>query len=395
MLIPLRTDRPPKRRPIITEMLIAVNLLIYLIGVSGSFWDKFDADALVAFGHYVPRDFKLWQLFTYQFIHDPNGIGHIAFNMLFLWVFGAAVEDRLTRPGFLAFYLIGGAMAGIAHGIASPESSVIGASGSIAAVTGAFLALFPRSKIQILFFFFIIGLYYIPSLWFIGFYFFIDVARQVFSSSKGDVAYMAHIAGYVYGFGIGFTLLATKIIKHEEFDVFFLFKQAKRRREFRSASKKTSTGMWSSPQKNKNKRNEKVEAKDKPLDKKQMRQLEQRSEISRLITSHNLSEAANKYQLMLKDDPDATLIEAHQLDIANKLYEQDKSTDAATAYELFLARYKTSHKADEVRLLLSILYVRKLNKPEQARKLLEKAKASLRSEGHTILVDQLLNELET
>ena len=97
MLIPLRTDRPPKRRPIVTEMLIVINLLIYLIGVSGSFLDKFDSDAVVMFGHYVPGDFKFWQLITYQFIHDPNGLGHIAFNMLFLWVFGAAVEDRRQR----------------------------------------------------------------------------------------------------------------------------------------------------------------------------------------------------------------------------------------------------------------------------------------------------------
>ena len=314
--------------------------------------------------------------------------------MLFLWVFGAAVEDRLTRPGFLAFYLIGGMVAGLAHGIAS-QNPVIGASGSIAAVTGAFLALFPRSKIQILFFFFIIGLYYIPSLWFIGFYFFIDVARQVFASSKSDVAYMAHIAGYVYGFGIGFTLLATKIIKHEDFDVFYLFKQAKRRREFRRASKQSSTGIWSSPQKDKNKRSEKSAANDKQPSETQKRQLEQRSEIGRLIAAHDLSEAASKYQLLLKNSPEATLNESHQLDVANKLYEQGESEDAAQAYELFLARYKSSHKANEVRLLLGLLYIRKLNKPQQAKELIEKAKDALHNQGHTALADQLLSELES
>lgn len=394
MLIPLRTDRPPKRRPIVTEALIVINLLIYLIGVSGSFLDKFDADAVVAFGHYVPRDFKFWQLFTYQFIHDPNGISHIAFNMLFLWVFGAAVEDRLSRPGFLAFYLMGGMVAGIAHGIAS-QNPVIGASGSIAAVTGAFLALFPRSRIQILFFFILIGLYYIPSLWFIGFYFFIDVARQIFSSSKSDVAYMAHIAGYFYGFAVGFTLLATKIIKHEEFDVFYLFKQAKRRRAFRASSNQKPAGMWSSAQADTSKRLEKAAAKDKPLSEIDKRQLEQRSEIGRLIAAHDLSEAASKYQLLLKDSPDATLNESHQLDVANKLYEQGESEDAAQAYELFLARYRSSHKANEVRLLLGLLYIRKLNKPQQAKELIEKAKSALHNQGHTALADQLLGELES
>ncbi len=395
MLIPLRTDRPPKRRPIITEMLIVINLLIYLIGVSGSFWDKFDTDAMVAFGHYVPRDFKFWQLFTYQFIHDPNGLGHIAFNMLFLWVFGAAVEDRLSRPGFLAFYLMGGMMAGLAHGIASPESAVIGASGSIAAVTGAFLALFPRSRIQILFFFFLIGLYYIPSLWFIGFYFFIDITRLLFSSSGSDVAFMAHIAGYVYGFAVGFTLLATKIIKHEEFDVFYLFKQAKRRKVFRSASRQNPAGMWDAAQADTKKRLEKTAEKAKPLSEKEKRHLEQRSEIGRLIAAHNLSDAARKYQLLLKDEPDTTLNESHQLDVANKLYEQGESADAAHAYELFLARFKASYKANEVRLLLGILYVRKLDKPKQAKELIEKAKAALNNQGHAALADQLLSELES
>ena len=116
MIIPIRTDRPPKRSPVVTQTLIVVNLAVYLLGAAGEYFGLFENPrAMAAFGHFDPQDFRFWQLFTYQFVHDPHGILHIVFNMLFLWVFGAAVEDRLTRPGFLAFYLTGGAVAALAH----------------------------------------------------------------------------------------------------------------------------------------------------------------------------------------------------------------------------------------------------------------------------------------
>ena len=183
MIIPLRTDRPPKRTPMVTQALIVVNLAVYLLGAAGGYLGLFeDAEALTGIGHFDPEQFKAWQLLTYQFLHDPHGIWHIAFNMLFLWVFGSAVEDRLGRVGFLGFYLIGGAVAALAH-MAITKAPVIGASGSIAGVTGAFLALFPRSRIQILVFFFIIGTYSIPSLWFIGFYIAIDSVVPTLSLS--------------------------------------------------------------------------------------------------------------------------------------------------------------------------------------------------------------------
>ena len=102
MIIPIRTDRPPKRTPVVTQGLIVVNMLVYLLGGSGAFFNFFEnPEVLASFGQFDPRDFKVWQLVTYQFLHDPHGIWHLAFNMLFLWVFGAAVEDRLGRLGFL------------------------------------------------------------------------------------------------------------------------------------------------------------------------------------------------------------------------------------------------------------------------------------------------------
>ncbi|MCH8314840.1 MAG: rhomboid family intramembrane serine protease [Planctomycetes bacterium] len=392
MLIPLRTDRPPKRRPVITEALIIVNLLVYLVGVAGPFFDWFEHGAVAGFGHFDPHDFRAWQLVTYQFLHDPGGFGHIAFNMLFLWVFGAAVEDRLGRMGFLGFYLIAGMVAALAHS-AVTTNPIIGASGSIAGVTGAFLALFPRSRIKILVFFFLIGVYNIPSLWFIGFYFVIDLLRQL-SPGDSNVAYMAHLAGYVYGFGVGFALLALNILKREEFDVFFLFKQAKRRAAFRAASKSGPAGMWSSAQADTSKRLAKIAAKAEPITEREQQHFEKRTEISRLIAAHDLPGATKAYKELLDEAPQAVLAEPYQLDVANQLYADSEHATAASAYELFLEKYASSYKANEVRLILGLIYARRLDKPTQAKALIEQAKSKLRDKRQSALADQLLAELE-
>ena len=132
-----------------TEALIVINLLVYMLGLAAHYWDVVNLESLINFGHLGRLDFKPHQLVTYQFLHDPSSIWHVAFNMLFLWVFGSAVEDRLGHIGFLAFYLVGGAIAGATH-MAFDPSPVIGASGSVAAVSGGFLAFFPRSRIQVL-----------------------------------------------------------------------------------------------------------------------------------------------------------------------------------------------------------------------------------------------------
>src|SRR5690606_35452158 len=101
MFIPIRTDRPPRRTPIVTEGLIALNLLVYLTGLVGQAFGAFDLRTMTQWMWFHPQDFRVWQLFTSMFMHDPSQIGHLAFNMLFLWVFGAPVEDRLGRLGFL------------------------------------------------------------------------------------------------------------------------------------------------------------------------------------------------------------------------------------------------------------------------------------------------------
>jgi membrane associated rhomboid family serine protease len=414
VFIPLRTDRPPKRKPLVTQWLIVVNLAVWVIGAAGDYFARFETpQAVTAFGRFDPQDFKAWQLVTYQFLHDPHGILHLGFNLLFLWVFGRAVEDRLGHFGFLGFYLIGGAVAALAHALVD-KSPVIGASGAIAGVTGAFLALFPRSRIQVLIFFFIVGTINIPSLVFIGLYIGIDVLRTVgnlLGATPGQVAYMAHLAGYVYGFGTGFALLATKVLKREEFDVFFLFTQARRRAAFRAASREDPAGLWDSAQADTAKRLERRADRAAEPDPRQEHVAELRAEIGRLLSSGDVRAAAGIYQKLLAEAraapapapagkpatplsaPDIVLTEQGQLDVATHLYAQGAHADAATAYELLLERYPASAKADEVRLILGLLYARQLARPERARALIEQARPGLREQSHASLADQLLAEL--
>lgn len=394
MIIPLRTDRLPKRKPIITEGLIVVNLLVYLSGLIGQSAGTFDLNTLVRWGHYDPQNFQWWQLFTSAFLHDPSGIWHIAFNMLFLWVFGAAVEDRIGRIGYLGFYLIGAAVTAAAHSFVSP-APVIGASGAIAAVTGAFLAMFPRSRIVV---FFLIGftMFTIPSLWFIGLYFVIDVLRQageLLGGRSGGVAYMAHIAGYVYGFSLAFVLLGTKIIRRDEYDVFFLFTQARRRAQFRAANKGKAAGAWESSSADTGKRLASIKQSN-PASAKDTRIAEARAEINRLAAANDLPAAAAKYRHLLREAPDAVFGEQRQLELANQFYADGEYALAAAAYELLLDRYPRAMKAAEVRLALGVLYTRQLNHPARAREVIESAKPALHDPRQATLADELLAELK-
>ena len=389
MIIPLRTDRIPKRKPIITEGLILINMMFYLTGLIGQALNTLDLQAIVDWGAFDPRNFKWWQLFSSLFMHDPSGVWHLAFNMLFLWVFGSAIEDRFGRIGFLSTYLLGGAVANLAHAMVD-QNPVIGASGAIAGVTGAFLALSPRSHVIVLF---LIGfsVFAVPSLWLIGLYFAIDVFRLI-GGRGGNVAYMAHIAGYVYGFSLAFVLLATGIIRREESDVFFLLTQARRRAALRAANRGTPSGAWESATADTGKRLERAKEQHEtsPQD---IRIAETRAEINRRASENDLAGAAQQYKTLLREAPDTVFTEHRQLELANQLYTSEDHAAAAAAYELFLDRYNRSGHATEIRLMLGVLYTRHLKHGARAKEVIEIARPLLRDPRQIALADDLLAEL--
>ncbi len=394
MFLPLRTDRPLRRTPLVTQWLIAINLFVYLVGLAGDYFGVMTFGALQNWGAFSFRDFQVWSLITYQFMHDPWSIGHLAFNMLFLWIFGCAVEDRLGRMGFLAFYLIGGIVAAIVHGFSTP-AGVIGASGSISAVTGGFLALFPRSRIAVISIF---GLFYVPSLFLIGLFFALDVIRFAsdrFGFGGSNVAYLAHIAGYVYGFALCFAVLALRVIGHEDYDVFFLFKQARRRAAFRAAARQQVGGGWESAsadtgtqleKQSKKKRRAELDGEADP------RVPALRAAISRHFERSDEDAAATAYTRLLQVDPNAVLSEDRQARVATRLYVAGDYPDSARAFERLLDTYRTHDPTMQSHLLLALMYIRYLDSPDRGRNLIEEIKPRIRDDAQKQLADQLLFE---
>jgi membrane associated rhomboid family serine protease len=138
-------------------------------------------------------------IFSSMFLH--GGFLHLFGNMLYLWIFGNNIEDTLGHLRFLLFYLVCGLVAGLAQVFSNPESTVpmIGASGAVAGVLGAYLLLFPGARILTLFFIFIfIKFVRLPALVVLGFWFFIQLLG-VWGGSISNVAFFAHVGGFIAG----------------------------------------------------------------------------------------------------------------------------------------------------------------------------------------------------
>jgi membrane associated rhomboid family serine protease len=156
-------------------------------------------------------DKSVWlAMFTSMFLH--GGLMHLGGNMLFLWVFGNNVEDHLGPLKFIAFYVIGGFAATFAHIALNLDSTIplVGASGAIAAVMGAYLVWFPDAPVRTVVIFFLITLIDIRAKWLLGFWF----VSQFFISPDAGVAWAAHVGGFVFGVVIGLLLRASASLRH-------------------------------------------------------------------------------------------------------------------------------------------------------------------------------------
>jgi membrane associated rhomboid family serine protease len=188
----------------VTILIIAVNVFVFLEELAGgnAFVRAWSAvPARIVHGHHILT------LFTSMFMHASWM--HIIGNMVFLWTFGPEMEDAMGQVRFLVFYLFGGLVAMLGQVLADPHSRVptLGASGAIAAVMGAFIVTYPRDRIRTLLFIFIIPIRiaFVPAALLIGFWFLIQVLDYgvVADVQTGGVAYVAHIAGFLFGVGAG------------------------------------------------------------------------------------------------------------------------------------------------------------------------------------------------
>ena len=386
MFIPIGTDRPRRRRPRATGVIIVLNMLVYLVALvldaGGATKLEGFMNAMALSSHGLTNG-EVWQLVTYQFAHSPDDIFHLAFNMVFLWIFGSALEDRLGHVNFVLFLLMGGAVSGIAHTIAS-VTPVIGASGAVCAATGGFLVLFPRARVKILIIFFLIGIYMIPALWVVAFQVIFDLIGWL--QPRGAVAHAAHLAGYAYGFLLALLLIAVGLVKSDEYDLLFLLRQRRRRAAYRSVIRGAESTSHLRTEPSESVIPVLIETEMDP------EEARQRNLVIQMIREDRYEEAQKAFRELQSAYPDAVLPESMQLEIANRLQADGDRSSAATAYDRFLDRYPSSRQAPEVRLLLASLLVRFLNRPADAQSLLNKALPDLRSDGHRDLAQRLLRE---
>jgi membrane associated rhomboid family serine protease len=220
-VIPLYDRNPTRRFPIVTVSLIAACFVVFLYELSltmgggdaaleGFFgtWGAVPSKitASIGAGNYVSQ--ATLGIVTSIFLH--GGWLHILGNMLYLWIFGNNVEDRLGRVGFLLFYLVGGIVAALTQVAIDPGSTqpLVGASGAIAAALGAYIVLFPGARILSLVF---LGFFYqllnVPALIILGFWFVLQLISGFGSlggdTASGGVAFFAHIGGFAFGMVVG------------------------------------------------------------------------------------------------------------------------------------------------------------------------------------------------
>jgi membrane associated rhomboid family serine protease len=315
---------------------------------------------------------NLWQFVSYAFLH--GGLMHIIGNMFFLYLFGNNVNDKLGHIGYLCFYLAGAVFSGIGHTIFNSSSTIptLGASGAIAAVTGAYLVLFPQTLITVLYWFYFIGTTEVPALYFIVFK--MILIDNLIVRYTRNVAYDAHLAGYAFGIASMLGLLAAGLISVSNFDLWAMVKRWNRRRRYYDV---VSNGYDPFTGEARTKRIEVREIKDTAQRQNEEKIKELRNEISSRIAQRNLASAAQIYLEIMELDSEQILPRQHLLDIANQLASDNMSAEAARAYEQFLTHYSNYEYAEQVELMLGILYSRYLDKPEQAVKHLQAASEKL------------------
>ncbi len=372
MLLPIRTSITPSKTPYANYALIVANVVLFLITFLPHLDPQTGTPEILRpwaqpFMLTPARPF-LWQFVTYAFLH--GGLLHIIGNMFFLYIFGNNVNDKLGHIGYLCFYLAGAVFSAVGHSLLSPHP-VLGASGAVAAVTGAYLVLFPQTLITVLYWFFVIGTMEVPALYFILIK--LILIDNVIIAYTPEVAYDAHLTGYAFGVLSILLLLATGLMTSTHFDLWAMIRQWNRRRRYRdvvAAGYDPFTGL-----------HERKRIKVKQTDKapsSQSPEIEQlRRQITSRIAERNLAEAANLYLHLLDLDAKQILPKQHLLDIANQLASENRRRQAVEAYESFITHYASYEYIEQVRLMLGIIYSRYLDKPDLAAKHLTAAEQKL------------------
>jgi len=214
-MLPLHDDNPTERTPFVTIALIAICGLVFLYQASlphnsdEAFVFQYGAIPAVVFGQAtLPGEIValpgLLTLLTSMFLH--GSWMHLLGNMLYLWIFGNNIEDIMGHARFVVFYVVCGVLAAVSHAVTDPSSQVpmVGASGAISAILGAYLLVFPRARVLVLtpppFY----GTTYVPAVVVLGIWFLGQLVSGGMSlgSTGGGIAFFAHIGGFVSGLAL-------------------------------------------------------------------------------------------------------------------------------------------------------------------------------------------------
>jgi membrane associated rhomboid family serine protease len=205
-MFPVSDVIPSKTPPYVTVSLIVLNAVVFLYQL---LLDSREVQLVWQLFGLVPAYFSWTTVLTSMFLHE--GWLHLLGNMLYLWIFGDNVEDSLGHAGFLIFYIGCGAVASLGQVALTPDSTIpmIGASGAIAGVMGAYFVIYPHSRVlTIVFLVFFLDMIEIPAIFFLGIWFVKELFNSVGSlgtrAMTGGVAVFAHVSGFAAGAMVGF-----------------------------------------------------------------------------------------------------------------------------------------------------------------------------------------------
>lgn len=364
IFIPIRTESEIVRTPYANYALIGVHVIMFVLFSSPLAGEWLlgirDARLVLATG-----DLNLFNFFTYQFLHAD--VLHLAGNMLFLWVFGNSVNSKMGDWPYLLFYLAGGIFGGAVYALLRPPgATLIGASGAVASITTAYLALFPRSHVTVLLWFFVfLHFFEMPAMVLIGLKIIVwdNVIAPAFGG-VGRVAHDTHLAGYLFGFLGAMSMLWLRALPRDQFDMVALWDRWRRRREMAAAFRGAApvTGSFGTVARKDSTNSDARQAEEAQLD----RVASLRDQVSEALRRGDVDSAMSGYAALLTADPVQILAEGMLLQIARRQFETGAAAAAAETFERVLTGYPRSPEAQNIRLLLGIMYARDLARYEKA-----------------------------
>jgi len=390
LLLPIRTETSVRHTPTANVLLITINVLVFLVLNYGMRRASIDyKDRYFILDGDAPR---LLQYLTHQFAHADAW--HLVGNMLFLWVFGNAVNAKFGDVPYVLFYLASGICAALGFRMFNPGFGLLGASGAIAAVTTAYLVLFPRSHVTVLYMFFFIGFLQVPAtimilvkiiLW--------DNIVAPSLAGGGNVAYEAHLAGYFFGFLASMLMLLIRALPRDQFDVLALVKRWNQRRAYAAtmadprARAQAQFGRVA-----------RVAPPDPRMQAEWERKLDERTElrsrIAELVLAGDMAAATAEYDRLVAMDPEQCLAADQQMALGREYYATGRHPQAAAAFERFLNCYRQSPDANEVRLLLGIINARELKRYDAAERLLTEVISRAANPARRELAERWLSEVK-